>query len=289
MYDKLLAKLEKVKKRGTSPEYTSICPFHKEKNPSFSLNLKREVYLCHGCGAKGTLKQLCSYLDTTYQGTKTFTKEPVLKESVKKTNINAFFRVLSSCLAKYQPSSSSYFSNKGLGNINIPNTFVITTPLAKISAGGFYLKEASAGDLLIATPKFIQHINSQGKKIMLFGSQLRNNSLSLVVNEEPEFVLCEGFATALTYNLIGYNSIACFNFHNLLNVAKNKGGLGFPIVSVDNDDEQKQKFLITNLKKFNHKNFITFKGEEKGFDANDFLVKYGKENLKDHIKNILTF
>ncbi|MCA1807160.1 MAG: hypothetical protein LC687_04840, partial [Actinobacteria bacterium] len=34
------------------------CPFHSDKNPSFSINLKAGVYFCHSCKASGTLPQL---------------------------------------------------------------------------------------------------------------------------------------------------------------------------------------------------------------------------------------
>lgn len=40
-----------LKKRGTS--YTACCPFHSEKNPSFSVVAKKQFYHCFGCGASG--------------------------------------------------------------------------------------------------------------------------------------------------------------------------------------------------------------------------------------------
>ncbi|MCX7881971.1 MAG: DNA primase [Brevinematales bacterium] len=41
----------KVIKRGR--QYTALCPFHKEKTPSFSVNNEEGVYYCFGCHAKG--------------------------------------------------------------------------------------------------------------------------------------------------------------------------------------------------------------------------------------------
>jgi hypothetical protein len=41
-----------IKKIGGA-EYQTLCPFHEEKNPSFSFNNEKGIYFCHGCGKKG--------------------------------------------------------------------------------------------------------------------------------------------------------------------------------------------------------------------------------------------
>lgn len=33
---------------------TGLCPFHREKNPSFSINLKRGAFFCFSCGKSGS-------------------------------------------------------------------------------------------------------------------------------------------------------------------------------------------------------------------------------------------
>lgn len=47
----LIGKYIKLEKIGD--EYKGICPFHKEKTPSFSVITKRNAYYCFGCGAGG--------------------------------------------------------------------------------------------------------------------------------------------------------------------------------------------------------------------------------------------
>ena len=43
----------KLKRNGSS--YTGLCPFHKEKTPSFHVSEDKQLYYCFGCGAGGNL------------------------------------------------------------------------------------------------------------------------------------------------------------------------------------------------------------------------------------------
>jgi DNA primase len=40
-------------KRAGAQNYTGLCPFHKEKTPSFSVHATKQFYHCFGCGASG--------------------------------------------------------------------------------------------------------------------------------------------------------------------------------------------------------------------------------------------
>lgn len=42
-----------VRLAGRGKEMLGLCPFHKEKNPSFTLNDEKGIYYCFGCGAHG--------------------------------------------------------------------------------------------------------------------------------------------------------------------------------------------------------------------------------------------
>jgi len=42
-----------VKLQQSGRRYVALCPFHKEKTPSFSVNEERQFYHCFGCGAHG--------------------------------------------------------------------------------------------------------------------------------------------------------------------------------------------------------------------------------------------
>ena len=42
-----------VRLRKTGRNFTGLCPFHKEKTPSFNVNPEREIFKCFGCGKGG--------------------------------------------------------------------------------------------------------------------------------------------------------------------------------------------------------------------------------------------
>lgn len=46
-----------VKLRKNGRDYTGLCPFHKEKSPSFHVNQDKQLFHCFGCGEGGNLVQ----------------------------------------------------------------------------------------------------------------------------------------------------------------------------------------------------------------------------------------
>ncbi len=51
----------KLKKQGN--RYLALCPFHKEKTPSFSISPDKNLYYCFGCGAGGNIFNLVMELE----------------------------------------------------------------------------------------------------------------------------------------------------------------------------------------------------------------------------------
>lgn len=48
--------LHKRSKKGSwGDPYTGLCPFHKEKTPSFSVNVWGQYFHCYGCGVSGNV------------------------------------------------------------------------------------------------------------------------------------------------------------------------------------------------------------------------------------------
>ncbi|OCG07515.1 DNA primase [Gilliamella sp. wkB178] len=61
----VISKRVKMKKKGNN--YFGCCPFHDEKTASFSLNEKKQIYYCFGCGASGSVVNfLMQYERLTY-------------------------------------------------------------------------------------------------------------------------------------------------------------------------------------------------------------------------------
>ena len=54
---------EHVDLRHAGREYKRLCPFHREKTPSFSVNEEKGVFYCFGCGAKGDVFDFIMQLD----------------------------------------------------------------------------------------------------------------------------------------------------------------------------------------------------------------------------------
>ena len=59
--DELLARTDivevvqsRVVLKKTGQNYTGLCPFHKEKSPSFSVSQDKQFYYCFGCQASGS-------------------------------------------------------------------------------------------------------------------------------------------------------------------------------------------------------------------------------------------
>ena len=46
--------LTKPPKQTKTDEYSALCPLHGEKTPSFTFNVRKKVFYCFGCGARGS-------------------------------------------------------------------------------------------------------------------------------------------------------------------------------------------------------------------------------------------
>lgn len=51
----------KLKRNGNN--YTGLCPFHKEKTPSFHVSEDKQLYYCFGCGAGGNLFDFIMHME----------------------------------------------------------------------------------------------------------------------------------------------------------------------------------------------------------------------------------
>jgi len=47
-------------------EALALCPFHEDSNPSFRFNLRRGVFICYSCGAKGGIGKFLKHFGAVY-------------------------------------------------------------------------------------------------------------------------------------------------------------------------------------------------------------------------------
>ena len=71
-------------KKWSGEEASFLCPFHDDHNPSCSVNAAKEVFRCHRCGEKGTLREFAKQLGVAYpsqQSTKH--QKPVTSDGIQ--------------------------------------------------------------------------------------------------------------------------------------------------------------------------------------------------------------
>ena len=85
--DKLISKYAKLEPTGKG--YKCLCPFHKEKTPSFLINTEMNYYFCFGCGASGNAitflmnKEGYSYVDAVRKLGEDFNIPELLQDEPK--------------------------------------------------------------------------------------------------------------------------------------------------------------------------------------------------------------
>ncbi|CAB1066131.1 DNA primase DnaG, partial [Olavius sp. associated proteobacterium Delta 1] len=58
-----LVKAKGVRLRKNGKSYFGLCPFHGDKNPSFSVNPLNNLWQCFGCGAGGDVIRFIELFD----------------------------------------------------------------------------------------------------------------------------------------------------------------------------------------------------------------------------------
>jgi len=60
-HSKLIQRVLNVRMHSGDEAYC-LCPFHEDSNPSFAINERTGLWICHGCGLKGNIEQLTQRL-----------------------------------------------------------------------------------------------------------------------------------------------------------------------------------------------------------------------------------
>ena len=109
-------------------EWQALCPYHEDKSPSFSINIRKGLFICYACGAKGNMKQLAEHLNsdvplndpsvTLDEVVEALEKLTVEEKRVERPIVGIPYP------AKYQTETATkiarnYFMNRGLTEIAI--------------------------------------------------------------------------------------------------------------------------------------------------------------------------
>jgi hypothetical protein len=71
----------RLRRNSQRGQYTGLCPFHEDSNPSFSINFDKNCYICFTCGEKGRVSYLLNSVH--------FTPTTLSDRSGKDTNGNS--------------------------------------------------------------------------------------------------------------------------------------------------------------------------------------------------------
>ena len=56
-------KLQKLRRAGSNGQYVALCPYHEDRQPSFSVNVDTGLWNCKSCGVKGNAYQFAKDMD----------------------------------------------------------------------------------------------------------------------------------------------------------------------------------------------------------------------------------
>jgi len=177
----------RVTRSGSSIK--ALCPFHKEKTPSFTINENKDSYRCFGCGKAG---DIFSYVMEKYKInfreaikilaneagvdiSKSFNHYNSIKES--SNNQKNYFEVLKNIATYYHQNLKEYLKNNSLSILkekNITNETIIKYKLGLSSnienLINYLIKKKVDIELLVKLGVF--KVNKNGKKYDMFTNRL---------------------------------------------------------------------------------------------------------------------
>lgn len=287
----VIGKFINLKKKGAN--YEALCPFHDEKTPSFSVSPAKNMYKCFGCGKAGdSVKFLMEYDHKTYTealqfiaGMNNIQVEYVGKNKIEKPLPR---------LEKLSKETIDYFENSRKISNNTLLRFGITEsnewmPKAKSVIKAICFNYMRDGELV--------NIKFRGKNkdfLMQKNAELIFYNLDSIKDEKVVYITegeidCMSLHECGVYNVISVpngGSVSenskleyldnCWHFFN----DKEK------YVLVTDSDATGVKLRDELARRFGYELCYTVIYPDGCKDANDVLVKYGKEALLECLNNM---
>lgn len=276
----------KLKRAGSS--YSTCCPFHTDKSPSFYVSRTRKQYKCFGCGASGDVFNFVMQ----HQRKRFFEAVKIVAERVGVDVVESESKHVKPLhrLEKLTPEFIQYFEERGISNNTLLRLGLTSSnewmkkPNATIPVICFnYIRE---GELV--------NIKFRGANKAL---QLHKQSELILYNVDAisgidTAVICEGETDCLSLYEAGiYNVVSVPNggakggtleyIYNCWEYLQDKKKI---IIATDNDatGEALRSELAHVLGEY--RCYHAYYNEDCK-DANDVLVRHGKEQLKSLIES----
>lgn len=274
----------KLKKKGATEE--ACCPFHQEKTPSFVIHKSKNGYKCFGCGKGGDA--ISFVMEHQRVG---FVEAVQIVADIIGFKLEEENKNIVKPLKRLEKISKDFLSNFENKRKISNNTLLIFG----ITESTEWMPKAQKEIKVICFNYFrdgeLVNIKFRGKdKDMRLSkdAELIFYNLDSLVDEE-NCVIVEGEIDCLScyeagiYNCVSVPNGANSNFRyidNCYELFLNKKKI---IIAVDNDDAgRKLKDELINRFGKERCYIVDFPADCK--DANDVLVKYGKEELKKYIE-----
>lgn len=215
---------EHLSLKKTGANYTALCPFHKEKTPSFSVSPDKQIYHCFGCGESGdAISFLMKYNNLNFPeavehlADKAGIKLDRSKEAIKPDNdylkvnykINREAAIFFHKNLMNNPNAIRYFENRGIqrkaqqyfGLGYVPDQWHdLLNHLKKL---GFEEKEIEETGLIIKSEtkgnyydrfrnRIIFPIFDLRKRVIGFGGRVLDDSLPKYINSPDSIIFNKG-------------------------------------------------------------------------------------------------
>lgn len=275
-----------VKLKKNSGGYIGLCPFHNEKTPSFNTKTKGNFFKCFGCGKSGSaidfimLHDNLSFVDSVLKVANIINFEMEYESKEIVTPLPRLTKLSKEFLDNFE--NVRKISNNTLLQFNVTEA-IEWMPKAKAEIKVICFNYMRDGE--IVNIKFRGKNKdmkmSKGAELIFYNiDAIRDTDECLVVEGEID---CLSMHEAGIYNSVsvpnGANSTKCIDncYEHFLKKKK-------IIIATDNDDAGR-KLRDELMFRFGVDRcyFVEFPDDCK--DANDVLVKHGKEELKRIVEN----
>jgi len=149
-----------VKLRRTGKNFTGLCPFHKEKTPSFTVSIEKQIYYCFGCHEGGNaINFLMKYENLSFQETlenlgRQYGVEVARRSGEKRTSTLEALSKLADYYHQQLKSSrlaQQYLARRGIHEGTIEEFKIGFSDRSRQDIKGFLKKSGLPSDILLST------------------------------------------------------------------------------------------------------------------------------------------